>query len=161
MIPSPRPRLSGGWKYIPISHIVKLATKWKLCRVSTYLPDLEALWNTFGTPTWPPQSLSRDQGLWVARNTFLWVILNHRNFTEDLGMLGKSLQTVWRSCWWLRLHPSPSQIFHRIMYKYKAKPPLNNILTHSILFITPIFELDSFALSQTKNSSQIGLLSLE
>ena len=74
---------------------VKLATNRKLCRVSTYLPNpevlcLECVWNTI----WPPQSLALDWGLWVARNTFLWVLSTHRNFTKDLGMLRKSLWTV-------------------------------------------------------------------
>jgi len=77
------------------------------------------------------------------------------------------------------VHPLHSLLFYNIMYKYETVPPskynlftttqplssqehfykmfwlrhLNNILTSSILFITSIFELDSPALSQTKNLS--------
>jgi hypothetical protein len=85
--------------YLGLVH-VKLTTDRK-ASWSFNLPSCSGkhfVWNTFGTPVQPPQSLAWDQSLWVARHTFLWVLLTHRNFTKDLGMLGKSLQTVWRSC---------------------------------------------------------------
>ena len=130
--------------------------------------------NTFGTPIRPPWFLARDRGLRVARNTFLWVLLTHKNFTEDWRTLRKSLQTIRESCRWLGLHPSFSLLFYEITYKYEAKPPLNIIIFHplycsqtknitehstfqstplkhtsarSVLFITSIFRLDSFTLS--------------
>jgi hypothetical protein len=98
----------------------------------TFLIQKRFVWNAFGTPIQPPQSLVRDWGLCVARNTFLWVLLTHRNFTEDLRTLRKSLWTIQRSCQWLRLHPSLSLLFHEFMYKYEAKPPLNIIIFSSL-----------------------------
>ena len=51
---------------------VKLTTEQKLHGVSTYLPNPEALClEHVGTPVWPRRYLAQDQGLWVARNTFL------------------------------------------------------------------------------------------
>jgi hypothetical protein len=88
----------------------------------TFLIWKHFVWNTFGTPIWLPWSLAQDHGLRVTINTFLWVLSAHRNFTEDLGMLRKSLWTVWRSYQWLGLHPLLSLIFHKFMYKYEAKP---------------------------------------
>jgi hypothetical protein len=167
--------------YLRIVH-VKLTNNQKALR-SFNLPSCfgkHFVWNTFGTPVWPLWSLTWDRSFWVARHTFLWVLSTHRNFTKDLGMLRKSLQTVWRPCQWFGLHPSPSLPFNRFMYKYKAKPPSNNklftsyialklriylnismfwftplklTLTRSVQFIIPIFRLDSFALSWTKISS--------
>jgi hypothetical protein len=146
----------------------------------TFLFRKHFVWNVFETPVRPPWSLAQDRGLQVTRHTFLWVLSTHRNFTEDLGTLEKSLWTVRRSCRWLGLHLSPPLLFYRFMYKYEAKPPPNNksfyilhcsqtenisehsmiwftplklTLTRSVQFITPIFGLDSFALSWTKISS--------
>jgi len=89
--------------------------------------------NTFGTPVRPPWSLARDRGLRVTKNTFLWVLSTHKNFTENWRTLGKSLRIIRESCRWLDLHPSYSLPFHEIMYKYEAEPPLKyhlfNILT--------------------------------
>ena len=90
------------------------------------------VWNAFGTPIRPPQSLAQDRGLWVARNTFLWVLLTHKNFTKDWRTLGKSLQTIQESCQWLGLHPSYSLLFYEIMYKYEAKPPPNIIIFYPL-----------------------------
>ena len=150
----------------------------KLRGVSTYLPVLEALCLEHIQNMCSATTISAwDWGLQVARHTFLWVLLTHRNFTKDLGTLEKSLWTVWRSCRWLGLHPLPSLLFYRFMYKYKANPlpnnhlfyilhhsqteniskhimfwfvPLKLTLTRSVHFITPIFRLDSFTLSWTK-----------
>ena len=108
----------------------------------TFLIWKHFVWNVFGTCVRPPWSSAWDRGLWVAINTFLWVLLTHRNFTEDLGTLRKSLQTIQRSCWQLGLHPSPSLLFHKFMYKYEAKPPLNIIIFSSLYC------------SQTKNKSK-------
>jgi hypothetical protein len=154
---------------------VKLATNWKALR-SFNLPSCSGS-VLFGTPVRPPRSLARDWGPRVARHTFLWVLSSHGNFTEDLGILGKSPRTVGRSCRWLGLHPFPSLLFYRFMYKYEVKPPPNddpftswitlktkNISEHStfwftplklastrsVQFITPIFRLDSFTLFWTK-----------
>ena len=60
----------------------------------TFLIRKRFVRNTFGTPVRPPRSLARDRGLRVARNTFLWVLLTHKNFTEDLRTLGKSLRVL-------------------------------------------------------------------
>ena len=98
----------------------------------TFLIRKRFVWNTFGTPVRPPWSLARDQGLWVARNTFLWVLLTHKNFTEDLRTLGKSLRTFQESCRWLGLHPSYSLLFYEIVYKYEAEPPPNIITFYSL-----------------------------
>jgi len=38
----------------------------------------------FGTLAQPPWPLTWDWGLWVAENTFLWVITTHKNFPKDL-----------------------------------------------------------------------------
>jgi hypothetical protein len=84
--------------------------------------------NTFGTPVRPPRSLARDWGLWVTKNTFLWVLSTHKNFTKDWRMLEKSLQIIWESCRWLDLHPLYSLLFHEIMDKYEAEPPPNDHL---------------------------------
>jgi hypothetical protein len=154
----------------------------------TFLIQKHHVWNVFGTPVQPPWSLTQDRGLWVARNTFLWVLLTHRNFTEDLGTLRKSLWTIQRSCQRLGLCPSLSLLFYEFMYKYKAKPLLNIIIFHlyialrlrinlnivcsdshhwnytstsSVLFITSIFRLDSFTLSWTKILSWIVSHTLE
>ena len=88
--------------------------------------------NTFGTPVRPPQSLPWDRGLWVTKNTFLWVLSTHKNFTEDRGTLGKSLQIIRESCRWLDLLPSHSLHFHEIMYKYEAEPPPNDHLFYTL-----------------------------
>jgi len=98
--------------------------------------------NAFGTPIQPPQYLAWDWGLQVARNTFLWVLLTHKNFTEDWRMLGKSLQTIWESCRWLGLHPSYSLLFYEIMYKYKAKPPPNIIIFTLYITLRPRISLN-------------------
>ena len=83
--------------------------------------------NTFGTPVWPPWSLTRDRGLRVTKNTFLWVLSTHKNLTENWRTLRKSLRIIRESCRWLDLHPSYSLPFHEIMYKYEAEPPPNII----------------------------------
>jgi hypothetical protein len=146
----------------------------------TFLIWKRFVWNTFRTPVQPPQSLARDWGLRVARNTFLWVLSTHKNFTKDWRTLGKSLRTIQESCWWLGPHPSYSFLFYEIVYKYEAEPPpniiifsplhrsqtknitelntfwiapWNNTSTRSVSFITTIFGLDSFVLSWTKISS--------
>ena len=95
-----------------------------------------------GTPIWPPQSLARDRGFRVARNTFLWVLSTHKNFTKDWRTLRKSLRTIWESCQWLGLHPSYSLLFYEIVYKYEAKPPPN------IIFFSPLHH------SQTENITE-------
>jgi hypothetical protein len=41
--------------------------------------------NTLGTPIWPPWPLTRDQGLWVAENTFLWVWMTFLKLWECSG----------------------------------------------------------------------------
>jgi hypothetical protein len=84
--------------------------------------------NTFGTPVRPPRSLPQDRGLQVTKNTFLWVLSTHMNFTKDQRTLGKSLRIIRESCRWLDLHPSYSLHFHEIMYKYEAEPPPNDHL---------------------------------
>jgi hypothetical protein len=108
----------------------------------TFLIQKHFVWNTFGTPVQPPRSLAWDWGLWVVGNTFLWVLSTHRNFTEDLGTLRKSLRIVWRFCWWLGLHPLLFLLFYEFMYKYEVKPPLN------IIIFSPLY------CSQTENKSE-------
>jgi len=110
----------------------------------TFLFRKRFVQNTFGTPIRPPQSLARDRGLWVARNTFLWVLSTHKNFTEDWRTLGKSLRTIRESCQWLGLHPSYSFLFYEIMYKYEAEPPPN------IIFFSPLHR------SQTENITELN-----
>jgi hypothetical protein len=53
----------------------------------TFLIRKRFVRNMFGTPVQPPQSLAWDRGLRVARNTFLWVLLTHKNFTWGSGPL--------------------------------------------------------------------------
>ena len=98
----------------------------------TFLIRKRFVQNTFRTPIQPPQSLARDWGLWVARNTFLWVFSTHKNFTEDWRMLRKSLRTIRESCQWLGLHPSYSLLFYEIVYKYEAEPPPNIIIFYPL-----------------------------
>jgi hypothetical protein len=100
--------------------------------------------NVFGTPIRPLWSLARDRGLWVARNTFLWVLSTHKNFTEDWRTLGKSLWTIRESCWWLGPHPSYSFLFYEIVYKYEAEPPPN------IIIFSPLYR------SQTENITELN-----
>jgi hypothetical protein len=80
----------------------------------------------------------------VARNTFLWVLSTHKNFTEDWRMLGKSLRTIRESCQWLGPHPSYSFLFYEIMYKYEAEPPPN------IIIFSPLYR------SQTENITELN-----
>jgi len=118
----------------------------------TFLFRKRFVWNTFGTPVRPPRSLARDRGLWVARNTFLWVLSTHKNFTEDWRTLGKSLWTIRESCRWLGLHPSYSFLFYEIVYKYKAEPP-PNIIIFSPLYCSQtenITELNTFQIAPLK-----------
>jgi len=101
--------------------------------------------NVFGTPVRPPRSLAWDRGLRVARNTFLWVLLTHKNFTEDWRTLGKSLRTIQESCQWLGPHPSYSFLFYEIVYKYEAEPPPN------IIIFSPLY------CSQTENITELNM----
>ena len=111
----------------------------------TFLFQKHFVWNMFGTPIWPPWSLARDRGLRVARNTFLWVLLTHKNFTEDWRTLGKSLRTIQESCQWLGPHPSYSFLFYEIVYKYEAEPPPN------IIIFSPLY------CSQTENITELNM----
>ena len=110
----------------------------------TFLFRKRFVQNTFGTPIRPPRSLAWDRGLRVARNTFLWVLLTHKNFTEDWRMVGKPLRTFRESCRWLGSLPSYSFLFYVIMYKYEAEPPPN------IIIFSPLYR------SQTKNITELN-----
>ena len=67
--------------------------------------------NVFGTPVWPPQSLAWDRGLWVARNTFLWVLSTHKNFTEDWTTLRKSVMDIVYTNYILLIHLFTTRTF--------------------------------------------------
>ena len=110
----------------------------------TFLFRKHFVQNVFGTPIRPLRSLARDRGFQVARNTFLWVLSTHKNFTEDWRTLGKSLRTIRESCRWLGLHPSYSFLFYEIVYKYKVEPPPN------IIIFSPLYH------SQTKNITELN-----